>query len=441
MARALIITVEGVNTSLIGAYGSNTAVTPSLDRLASEGVLLDQCFADSLDPLRQLRSLWSGQHALQNREEGPKADADCPAGGGIWAALGVNKTPCVFLTDCSAAAKSAEEAGCAEVVLIEPPDSESAVEAIEDASIMALFVAASELLAGELQRQSTEDTADEPAQLYWVHSRGLRLPWDAPLSLRREFADEEDPDPPEEVGPPALQVSDDTDPDLVVGWGQVAAAQVSVLDEAVGTLLGVLEVLPDREGWATAWISLGGVPLGEHGTVGWREPQLFGEQLQVAAILQPTPRLEIGCRYTELTQLPDLGVTIADWLEVNLLAGKRPPAASSEAGVKLWGNNVLQLSSIAAPDGWPPEHQLACAFEGAGKWVRSPAWSCTITEAGDTALFVKPDDRWEINDVASLRADVVEQLLSEAEHFLQAARHGDRAMLHQLSEDLCNLIR
>ena len=40
--------------------------------------------------------------------------------------------------------------------------------------------------------------------------------------------------------------------------------------------------------------------------------------------------------------------------------------------------------------------------------VRTPAWYLTTGSA--SRLFAKPDDRWEVNDVADRHADVTERL-------------------------------
>src|SRR5690606_9477229 len=62
---AVVLVIEGLGTGLIGTYGSSTASTPALDRMAAHGLVLDQCFVDSQSLSRQMRSLWTGSHALQ----------------------------------------------------------------------------------------------------------------------------------------------------------------------------------------------------------------------------------------------------------------------------------------------------------------------------------------------------------------------------------------
>ena len=41
--------------------------------------------------------------------------------------------------------------------------------------------------------------------------------------------------------------------------------------------------------------------------------------------------------------------------------------------------------------------------------LQSPAWFSTTNLNGVTRLFVKPDDRWESNEIGDRRQDIVEE--------------------------------
>ena len=60
--------------------------------------------------------------------------------------------------------------------------------------------------------------------------------------------------------------------------------------------------------------------------------------------------------------------------------------------------------------------------------LRTPAWLLQSDQA-DRRLYVKPDDRWEINNVASRREDVVERLRQIAQDLMQALRAGEPFLL------------
>ncbi len=417
MRNGIVVVVEGVNTGLVGTYGSNTAVTPSMDRLAAHGLVLDQCFVDSLDLRQQLHSLWTGGHAAQA----------CTAESSIWHSLSSNGYETCLITDCAITAKVAEELGCPRVTLVEVDESAEPADDWTECSLMRVFVTAIDELS-----------ETESNRVVWIHSRGLRLNWDAPIELRQRFMDPEDPDPPAESRVPNIEVTPDTDPDEVIGWAQVAAAQVAVVDQAIDILMTTIESRDDASDWAWMVVSPGGVPLGEHGRVGWGSPGLHGEELGCLAILRPAEtqadredNLKApGTRRAELCQLPDLMATFLDLLDL-----------TPDQNEGRWGKSMLRLESFSVPFAWPADFQSAYTANLAEQWIRTPAWSATFREEGPPQLFVKPDDRWEISDVSTRRGDVVERLQKIANAFRECLSSGKRDQLPKLEDDLCNLLR
>ncbi|QDV22613.1 hypothetical protein [Aureliella helgolandensis] len=449
MKNALAIVVEGVGTGLIGAYGSNTAATPAIDQLAAQGLVLDQCFLDSRQLSTQLRSLWTGLHARQ----------EATSEWSLWRAFEENQRPAALYTDCPVAADIAQQLGCKQVTLISLEPVTEPVEDPAECSLMTVFAAAAEALAEGVDG------------LVWIHSRGLRLAWDAPLELREKFLDPEDPVPPAEVDAPGFEVDASVDPDWVIGWGQVAAAQTAVLDDAIAALYATVATRPDAAQWSLLFASLGGVPLGEHGYVGWGKEQLHGEELGCAAIILPSEYEPVGQRRGELCQLPDLAVTLMHCLDLEIPLLNRA-----------WGRNMLRLAYSYNATAWDPLHQLAVLFTaeadglGGQVWVRSPAWSAVFSasagcddrsrelrvgELGDSAgdlaeqrdwqadavpqfveqLYVKPDDRWEVSDIASRCPEVLQQLRNAVDSFEESLRKHEREHLAALDEELCRTMR
>jgi arylsulfatase A-like enzyme len=422
MRSLITITVEGLGTGLVGAYGSNTAITPSIDALAARGIVLDQCFVDSQDLVCQLTSLASGTHCSQAVKRAS-----------IWQQCKLANVPSSFITDSATAAHWAEQAGCDQVVLIAPPANVEPEEDPAECAVISLFMAAAELL-----------TSDATG-LVWIHSSGLRLAWDAPLALRQQFIDPEDPDPPSEVGPPAFDITADIDPDLVVGWGQVAAAQVAMIDDAIGSLVAVVESRVDATSWTWAIVGLGGVPLGEHGRVGWGRQQLHGEELQCVVVLRPSPIASIGWRRAELWQLPDVAATLFE-----CCALPTPPES-------IWGISFLEWIPSDSASRWAVTNKLAMLDAGEdGVWIRSPAWSAVLPRClldsheisselnmptHAARLYVKPDDQWEVSEVADRCPDIVDQLRRHAVEFIQAVHAHARLQLPELDDQLCNLMR
>ena len=65
-ANVLVIVVDGLRASALGAYGNTSYPTPSLDRFAAESLLLDWCFAPSPDLPDIYRALWQPDDPVQN---------------------------------------------------------------------------------------------------------------------------------------------------------------------------------------------------------------------------------------------------------------------------------------------------------------------------------------------------------------------------------------
>ncbi|MEN6497302.1 MAG: hypothetical protein ABFD16_23645, partial [Thermoguttaceae bacterium] len=64
--------------------------------------------------------------------------------------------------------------------------------------------------------------------------------------------------------------------------------------------------------------------------------------------------------------------------------------------------------------------------------IRVPAWY--LRDAEPPELFVKPDDRWEVNDVADRCANLVEPLQEVLAEYEQAIRTGSSEQLSPLDE-------
>ena len=99
--------------------------------------------------------------------------------------------------------------------------------------------------------------------------------------------------------------------------------------------------------------------------------------------------------------------TLADWFDVL----QRPPSH--------WANSFL-LPSEESATFRDRGFSVATGYQA----VRTPGWFLSTSQEGQHQLFVKPDDRWEVNDVASRREDVVELLL-EVLHDARRKRHGE----------------
>ncbi len=78
--------------------------------------------------------------------------------------------------------------------------------------------------------------------------------------------------------------------------------------------------------------------------------------------------------------------------------------------------------------------RLVVAGPGSERAIRTPAWYLRKSETPE--LYAKPDDLWEVNDVAVRCPEVVDCLLDAADRFEQAIYSGNVAELPPLSDVL-----
>src|SRR4029079_2821509 len=64
--NVLVIVVDGLRASALGAYGNTTYAPPTIDRFAAESLLLDWCFAPSPELPDIYQALWNPQRSVQD---------------------------------------------------------------------------------------------------------------------------------------------------------------------------------------------------------------------------------------------------------------------------------------------------------------------------------------------------------------------------------------
>lgn len=372
--QVVVIAVEGLGTQLLSPYGNSWSGTTAIGRLATESLVFDNYWLNGLrqaELYRQLLAPCNGNASTLAQ----------------WCDVPDLRTK--WLTDV--AHQHADE-------LIAPIHWQRHVpkpdrgEEILDSGIGQIF----EHL---LKWFSTAN--DEVPELLWLHSGGLTHPWDAPMELRESFCEEDDPPPPEEKEPPEFRVNDADDLDRVTGWTQAAAAQLVLLDQC----LGGVNVAIEERGWQESCLliimGLGGYSFGEHSYVGWKERELWSETIQAPLILRPGKQVPVTLHRPELFQPEQLLPTIRAWLNGESLSdtlkeGKAPCGMLDDSGPQL-------------PQYWPAVRSIAIAKHDAQWLVRTPQWLFRQTGADETwQIYMQPDDRWCVNDIASRVAEVRE---------------------------------
>jgi len=360
--RLLLLTVDRLPAWMLSAWGATWVSTPAIDGLAGRGLVCDRLVATSLDPLRTLVDL---------------------AGGLLAAAAAAGLEPQLVTDDAGVAAAMAPEAHQVEVVPAVVP--RRAARQPGDTNLGRLFAAA-------------RAAVGRGHGLVWVHAGSLGVAWDAPASFLEPYLDPDDPPPPTGVAVPSVRVDADTDPDLPVGYRQVYAAQLTLLDRLLGELVAALPAGEGPgQGWGICLVGVRGLPLGLHGSIGVPDPPReelpFGETIHLPALLVDRGGRMAGQRFPGLTIPADLGVTLRGLLGLPMAAAN--PGADPCAGRSLTGLFV---------DWSHLERDRVICVAPAGVAVVTPAWHLVLEGelSGNPRmrLYAKPDDFFELSDVA-----------------------------------------
>lgn len=359
-SNIIVIVIDRLGSHWLGPYGNAWVETPSINRLAAESmlsefVLSDACFLQSL-----YRGYLTGQPAWRGVDRAGSTLPQSARAAGLETLL---------ITDAEEVARHPLAADFEHVDLLawEKP-ARTAAESSQT-RVAEVFTAAREAI--------TQSTSIR--KLVWVHMAAMNAAWDAPYALRERLVAEDDPEPQRFVSPPAIEIAEDYDPDKLLGVTQAYAAEVTSVDECLGTFLESLAGVVDLDDSLLLFTSTRGYPLGEHLRVGPPGDALRGEVLQVPLLVRFPGRVEMLTRSADLRQSSDLFKLIAGQLGRDT---KEPPL-----------NRDL---TVAAGPG-----ELA---------LRTAHWFFRQSGTGDqcrSELYAKPDDFWEVNEVSDRAAEVV----------------------------------
>lgn len=364
--HTIVLAIDGLRASALGAYGGAAVSTPALDRLACDAVLCEWVNAPTADLLDLYRSFAS--HAAAWRQKR-------------------------LITDDPSVAQHEAVAWFDEAVAIQLPAPSGPASGIGSTSLAQSLSAVAE----ELQALAA-DATESPA-LTWLHCRGLACAWDAPAELIAQLVDEEDPIPPAEIAPARGEVNLQSDPDAVFAASCRYAAQIAVLDACLEGFLEVLEEAFQSEPPVIVFMGLRGYGLGEHGLIGLEEGGPYSDWRHVPLLIR-TP--------DSLTESRSPG---RRWNKAPLATAQLAPVlAELSSGAESELDSMLdsQATEVLVLDG--PRKSSVLSREW--RLVYPSGAGVTGVLPAECELYVKPDDRWETNDVASLRPEVVAEMLA-----------------------------
>ncbi|MCG8586290.1 MAG: sulfatase-like hydrolase/transferase [Pirellulales bacterium] len=389
MRNLVCLVIDGLGAGALGCYGNTWLETPALDRLAAESLVFDQATVECPDLTSVYRAWW----------QGIPSDADDAQQLTLVRVLADAGFATCLMTDDQSLATHALAADFDQQVVLPNVDCNSATETIDQTHAAQFFAAALDAL-GKLKTP----------HFAWLHWQGMLGTWDAPRRFRERLADDEDPSPPDFVDVPSLQLPEDDDPDHLLGMMQAYGGQVALLDECFGAFAE--QVFSDSRLEDTLFMLLSprGFPLGEHRGVGLAMDDAgciagppYSELVHVPWLMRFGDGRRRLDRSAALVQPIDLPATALAALSVET-------AAFDGCGRNLLAENLHQDDAVRE-----------CAFMSTSTHVgvRTRQWhyvqpkdSSVDSEVGDETLaaelYVKSDDRWEVNNVANLCRDEAE---------------------------------
>ena len=380
--NVVCLVIDRLHAGYLGAYGNTWVETPSLDRFATDAFLFDQFLIDTPDLEQLYRSYWQGQHALR-RQNG--VDDLRPALPALLRQAGLATT---LLTDEPVVAHHELSRQFDGVVEIDPPYAVELADSLDRTHLAEFFARTVDWL----------ESARGPFFL-WCHAQGLGGGWDAPLEFRARYSDVEDPEPRDSADVPSRILEDNYDPDELLVISQAYAGQVSLLDTCVGGLLEFLQAGSLGEETLLILLSSRGFPLGEHGMVGSCGQGLNGELVHVPLMIRFPDRVGAAARTQSLTHPADVWATVLD-----SVGNKDPRPTEAESLIPtITGETTLSRD------------RLTVVGHRGHKAIRTPAWH--LYDGPRPELYGKPDDRWEVNNVADRYPDLVDSLREALEQF------------------------
>ena len=392
MKNAICLIVDGLHIGFVGAYGNSWITTPAMDRLASESALFDRHYINSLDTSLICRAYWYGLHP-----EFLPTD-EMPDFTGLPSSLLEKGYRTILLTDDSDIAHNLFADGFSEVHLIETPSDEKPASTLEDTQFFRLFATIIDLVS----------SSDKPYFL-WCHFRGFAGPWDFPMDSRLQYVEEGDPLPYPKTTPPKIVLKtetveiEDADPDVLQSISEAYSGGITAFDESLDCFMDSFRENNSFGETLCVLTSFRGFSMGEHRIIGppdaWYQTEkrslLYSENVHIPLLIRYPSGFGAMTRTSSLTQTGDVFETLCEWFGVDV----HKPSQSLTVLISETTEVLRDKIEIIGPG---------------DKAVASSEWFAKqLKDEMRIELYAKPDDRFEVNEVADRCEGVAESLLGD----------------------------
>lgn len=459
MSKAIVISFDRWHAGFLGLYGNPWVDTPALDAFAVQSAVFDQHFAENLAEQAAQHAWWTGRYQFPLTAEQQRHEP-------TWLK---------WLTERKVASSLLHDS--AAVLPVDPQlFSSSRSVSLDDANQIHFEEDAPKFVKTAVLRIQQMSRRLEQSELLWIHAGGLpvdahSLAYEelysdeapaqtSPNSIRSDdeafeaedadfdMSDEGDGEDDETESEARESNHADEDEDIVfpprfwrrarsspreladaslrgVGWDMetvktaqsgsptenanaevnwqqrrdLYSGQVTQWDAWVGKIIEAALALADSTKVMVIFTAAAGEHLGEHAEIG-QAPILFEESIRVPLIIRVPHSDPFTGRRLALSTAADLPATILDWFQVS------PPET-----VSLDGTSLLPL----VQDDLPLERDLVVVGNGTHGGARSKDFYFreALQEPTDESVFVKPDDRWDADNMVRQLPDAADALRTQ----------------------------
>jgi arylsulfatase A-like enzyme len=445
MTKGIVVTFDRLALRMLGCYGSEWVETPNLDRLAASSMVFDRHFAENVDSDAADHTWWSGCYQFPRSSEQQRTHklfAEILHKSGVQTTLLLEQTAANrpaertgtsaerhtgrSLQRANSRAGSSSRTGFQQIIEVEGADG--------------LDVSPRETPFARLVKRGIEELSSLKEQgvaswLLWLKSAGVPSPWLPPRDFAELYLDL-DEDEPNDKGDSGqfVDLSEDALNDLIIAvaalrersegkedfsdleWRlsrEVYAGYVSLLDIQFGKLLDAIENLFSDEPLLLIVTAAAGESLGTESLVPKGCTPLCDENVHTPLLCR-LPEVDTKGRSQDLVQTVDLVPTLFEWFDI--------PVDS----LPMVGNSLLPI--LRNEERSPREYICLGAADGSCGILTPELYFIRTEQDVDgfnemkACLFVKPDDVWDIHNLAEQSPEDVAALSATLDTFLERTR-------------------